>query len=260
MKKYLLSFQLALLDILEYRVDNLMRLIRYSALISFVMFLWLAVKKENPDLSLDISQIITYYVAAAIMYGLSNYHLDYVESDIRLGYISKFMLKPLSPHLYYMGVEAATAFFDICVRVFFLIPLVWLLGYAYHPSFLQVLLAVAFLPIIFYTTFTLYFSLSLLGFWFIQVDSIRMSALFLIRFTSGMMIPIIFFPEWFQKLLYYSPAPHFAFTPIRLLQGELSLTLGLHALGILSIWAIIITLLQKWMWYQASRNYESTGI
>lgn len=260
MKKYLFAFQLELLEILEYRIDNLLRLLRYTALISFVMFLWLAVKRENPDLDFNIPQIVTYYLGAAILYGLSNYHLDYVESDIRLGYISKFMLKPLSPHLYYFGVEAATAVFDVVMRVTFMIPLYLFLGFTYHTSWSQLLLVFLFMPLIFYTTFTLYFTLSLLGFWFTQVDSIRMSFVFLIRFTSGMMIPLVFFPTWLQQILYFSPVPHFAFTPIRLLQGALSVNEGLRGLTILFIWAILFSLLQKWMWYQASRNYESTGI
>lgn len=260
MKRYFLAFQLALLDILEYRVDNLLRLLRYSALVSFVMFLWLAVKKENPTLDLNVPQIVTYYLAAAIMYGISNYHLDYVENDIRLGYISKFMLKPLSPHLYYLSVEAATAVFDVILRTLFLIPLAYLLGFSYAATLPQLLLAVTFMPIAFYTTYTLYFSISLLGFWYTQVESIRMTALFLIRFTSGIMIPVLLFPDWVQKFLYFSPIPHFAFTPIQLLQGRLPITQGLAALLILSVWAVIMTMFQKYMWHLTSRQYESTGV
>ena len=260
MNKYLLVFRLAFLDILEYRADYLLRMFRYMIMLVFVMFLWIAVAKEGHLLAITIESLVVYYVFALILYGLSNYHLDYVEQDIHLGAISKFMLKPMSPFWYYFSFEAATALGDVVIKTITLVPLALFLGFSWDVSMAALLWYVLFLPLIFYTTFSMFFMLSTLGFWLVQVDAVRMSVLFFSRYVSGIIIPFVFFPDWLQAWLFYSPFPHFAYYPIQLIKGDLSLNTALSSFLVLSIWAGIFTLGRVWIWKRATYSYESTGI
>ncbi|HYD35303.1 MAG TPA: ABC-2 family transporter protein [Vitreimonas sp.] len=260
MSKYWLVFRLSLLDILEYRVDNILRLFRYVIMVTFVMMLWIAVSKETTQLNTTANELVIYYLFSAIVYGLSNYHLDYVEEDIRLGHISKFLLKPISPFWYYFFHEAATALFDITIKSLVLIPLLWFLGYTFQVSWLSLSLFLIYLPLIFYTTFSIYFGLSTLGFWLTQVESIRMSVLFIGRYLSGIFIPALFFPDFFQKILWWLPFSHYAFTPIQIIKNQLSFPDGLRGLGILITWMLVFTIFRVIIWRLATHSYESTGI
>jgi ABC-type uncharacterized transport system permease subunit len=75
-----------------------------------------------------------------------------------------------------------------------------------------------------------------------------------------MIIPFYFFPEWAQKLLWWSPFPHYAYTPIGLLQDRVSIATALQGLVILTCWGVLFFLTSRFIWKKATHAYEGTGI
>lgn len=258
--KYSTIARLTVSDILEYRLDNLFRIGRYAFMVSFMLFLWLAIAEESAISSFNIPELIQYYILAIIIYGVSNYHLDYIETDIRLGYASKYLLKPISAFWHYCIHQATINGYDVLVKLFLFAPLFFIMDISLSLHFSTILLATLLLIAGFFTTFSLYFSFSIMAFWFAQVDSLRMTALFLGRYLSGVLIPFYLFPQEVQNFLWWSPFPHYAYTPIALLNGSISVIQGLQGLCILSIWGIIFFVISTYIWNQATHVYESTGL
>jgi ABC-type uncharacterized transport system permease subunit len=112
----------------------------------FLALVWIAIAHESPTSHIDINFLVTYYVFAACIYSVSNYHLDYVEEDIRLGYISKYLVKPLSPFWYYFIRQGTLTLVEVILKLITLVPLLLLLGYTFTFSFLNCLLFLLFLP------------------------------------------------------------------------------------------------------------------
>jgi ABC-2 type transport system permease protein len=258
--KYFIVARLTLSDIFEYRFDNLSRIGRYAFMVSFMLFLWMAIAKETTIAQLNLEELVRYYVAAIIIYGVSNYHLDYLENDIRLGYISKYLLKPVSAFGHYFTHQGTVTVYDVLVKLVAFAPfIIFLYGFE-GGSLLHTGITVLLLISGFFTTFSLYYCFSILAFWFQQVGSLRMTALFLGRYLSGILVPFYLFPDALQRFLWWSPFPHFAFTPIGLVTGRVEPMQALQGLIIMTVWGTLFFLCSKYIWHKATHAYESTGI
>ncbi len=259
MAKYWLVFKLSLLQLLEYRLDLFLGTFRYAASIMLLALLWMAVAKESTAF-IDTRYLLQYYVAAAILYGLSNFHLDEVEEDIRLGYISKYLVKPISPFLFYFINSGTKTFAEVVIKAFVMIPIAALLGVSFGTSLANLFIFFCFMPVIFFGMFSLYLVATSLAFWFTSVDSIRLSIMFVFRFLSGIFIPILFMPEWFQYISRWLPFTPVAFTPIQVLLNKLDFSQSLLAFGVLLFWSLLFFALQQFLWRKATHSYEATGI
>lgn len=260
MQLYTRLFSIALQDLLEYRLDHVIRALRYGLAIGLYGLLWLAINRESPQLNLNPQELIRYYLLAAILYGASNFHLDYVEADIRLGKISIFLLKPLSSYLYYYFIEAVRMTFEVFFKSVVFFPIAYLFGLRLETTIGNLLLFYLMLPLIFTYSYTVYFTVSSLAFRFHRAEALRMSVMFFSRFVSGVYVPLYFLPHNVVESLFALPFPHLAFTPIQIALGEFAWFEVLASFVILFSWTMFFILLQKFIWQRMIHHYESTGI
>src|SRR5258708_23909508 len=129
------------------------RAFRYALNIILISYVWLAAATESHS-AIDANQIISYYFFTAMLYSLSNFHTDYIEEDIRLGYISKFFVKPIQPFWYYFIFQGSTALLETALKVVVMFPLMWLLGLKVSFTIINVILFFVSLPLIFFCMFS----------------------------------------------------------------------------------------------------------
>ncbi len=260
MSVYGLIAKIAVQDTLEYRVNFFLTTIKYSIMIAFTAMVWLAVEQSNPSATYTRTETITYFIGAAVLYTLSNFHPYEIEVDIKQGGLSRFLVKPLSPHWYYACKVGAESSLATLLKAAVFLPVGLALGYSFAAQPAQLLLFILFLPVIYYVAFLLLSSISVCAFWFSEVYAIRWGLTVVFRFLSGILLPLDYFPVWAQAILRYTPFPHLAATPIRLLQGALTIQEGLIGLGILCAWGAVLHVANKLLWRAGIRQYEGTGI
>ncbi len=258
--KYWLFFKISLQDILTYRFDLIMRTFRYAMNIVLISFVWLAIARETTMTSINTQDIVRYYFFTAILYGLSNFHTDNIEEDIRLGAISKYLVKPINAFWLYFIYQGTTALLETVIKMTVMVPLLFVLGFSFGIDLLHLLGFSISLPIIFFGMFSLYFGLSCLAFWFQAVESIRISIMFCFRFLSGIFVPLIFMPPGFLSISRWLPFQNLAFQPVEFLQGKLSTTDSIAFFVSLVVWTALFFLFQNFIWRKATHSYESTGI
>lgn len=259
-KKYLLISKLAFQDIFEYRFDFVMHALKYSVAVLMMSLVWIAVSHGPNTLPFSTQQTVFYYACAAVLYSLSNFHPYYVEDDIRLGTLSKYLVKPISPFWYYFAFESTRSFVEVVVRAAAIFPLFWLFGLTLSLQPLNIALFLIFLPIIFFCMFSLFLIISECAFWVQDVFAIRWSLTIVFRFLSGILVPIAFFPNAFQRWMFYLPFEHMAYTPIQIIQNQVSTTTALQSLGILIGWTVIISAVRIIVWQKGVHQYEGAGI
>lgn len=260
MKKYWHVFALSLQDVFEYRFNFFVHTFKYAVMVILTAMVWLAVMKENPNLGYSINETITYFVFAAILYSFSSFHTWYIEEDIKLGMLSKYLLKPISPFLYYFSHQSANAVIETVVKMGVFLPILWGLGFLPSIQLQNTLMFFFFLPFIFFFSFSLFTLISSWSFWFTDVFAIRWSLTIIFRLLSGMMVPLSFFPSSVQQILFYLPFQHLVFTPIRLMQNALSIRTAFVSLGILIAWTVVFSAIRIAVWKKGSDSYEGTGI
>ena len=88
MRKYLLVIRITAQNILQYRFNFLVHVVKYALAVSLMALVWLAVQVETNIEGLTPESTVRYFFFAAILYGLSNFHTWYVEEEIKQGRLS----------------------------------------------------------------------------------------------------------------------------------------------------------------------------
>jgi ABC-2 type transport system permease protein len=260
MRKYALVFRLAAQELFEYRFDFIASTSKYALMVIMMALIWTAVSRETTTLPLTNQETIRYFFFSAMLFSLSNFHTSYIEDDIRLGHLNKFLLKPISAFWYYFVYESAAATIETFIKIVVMVPLLWLLGFGFSVELPHLLLSLAFFPLIFAFAFTFYSLISGLSFWITEAFAIRWAVTILLRFVAGTLLPISFLPQAMQSVMYWLPFQHLAFTPIQILQNQMSLIHGLGALAILIGWTISIQLARYQLWKAGYTQFEGSGI
>jgi ABC-2 type transport system permease protein len=258
--KYWLVFKLAAAGIFEYRFDFVASTFKYSFMVLMIALVWVAISRENPDLPLTTEETIRYYFFSAIIYNFSNFHTSYIEEDIKLGTLTKFLLKPISAYTNYIVFELAKTVISTTLKLVTMIPVLWMMGLGFGVSLPHLVLATIFMPFVYVFSYSFFTLISGLTFWITEAHAIRWSLTIAIRFLSGIMIPINFLSPTVQQIFYWLPFQHLAYTPILLIQAKLSISQGLQSLAILATWLIIFNLVRYWQWQAGYKQYEGTGI
>lgn len=260
MKTYLRVFYLSLQDIMEYRMDFILTSFKYALTIMLMAMIWVAVDREHPGESFSFAQILNYFFWAAVLYGFTNFHTSYIETDIRTGQFSKFLTKPVKTLWYYFSFQSAKCLVEAGLKMLGLLPILWFFKVQLYASALTACLLLAFIVLSFTFAFFLFHTISSATIWLNEVYAIRYATMTIFRFLSGVLVPLQFLPPHIQHMLFYTPFPHAAFTPIQVLQNQVSLTYALQALGILSMWVVIMFLCNRWVCQKAAYAYEGVGI
>ncbi len=254
----MLIFWLSVQEIIEYRFDFFMRTIKYSIMVSLMSFVWLSVGKEG---ALDFSptQTVQYFFLGALIYSLSNFHPYEIEEDIKYGGLSKYLVRPLHPFTYHFWKQSAIASLETLVKSLVIIPLLYFMGFALNFSFSHTLFFVFYLPFIFFFFFHQLSVISLLSFWISEAWAIRWASTSIMRLLSGMLVPIVFFPQAVQNILFWLPYQHLAYTPIAIMQQKMTLLQALPSFGVLLVWCVLIWMLKEFIWFKGLQRYESNG-
>lgn len=257
--KYWRVFKIGLLDILEYKFDFFLTSFKYALMVLLMAVIWTSIQRSGAT-GFSVEQIVQYFFISAILYSLSNFHTYYVEEDIRLGYLGKFLTRPIKPFWYYFNYQVSHSGSEALIKALVCIPLLGILGYSLSPHLADILLFIIFLPVSFFFAFNYLFIISSLSFWLTEAWALRWAATSIARFLSGILVPIAFLPEWYQHISFFLPFQHIAYTPIQIIQHQVSSSQALYSLGILLTWTIGISFLRSFIWKRGILGYENTGI
>lgn len=97
------------------------------------------------------------------------------------------------------------------------------------------------------------------AFFTISPMGIRILATSVMEFLAGAVIPIPFFPEWLQKVMYALPFASMQNTPFLIYVGHLEPTEALERIALQGIWLAVLLVLGRQMMKQALKNVVVQG-
>ena len=105
----------------------------------------------------------------------------------------------------------------------------------------------------------LYVIIGGLSFWFIEIWGIRASIEQVLWILSGRTLPLSLFPQWMQTFMAFTPFMYLEYTFASIYLGKLTIEEALRAMGIFTIWIVLMILLMKWVYTKGFRKLESFG-
>lgn len=103
------------------------------------------------------------------------------------------------------------------------------------------------------------FLVTLSTFWTLDYRAASQMAVVVAMFFSGFAIPIVFFPDWLERLSRLLPYVGFAQIPIEVLLGKLEGGALVAALGSQVVWAVVLLLLGRWVLARATHRVVVQG-
>jgi ABC-2 type transport system permease protein len=204
------------------------------------------------------SFLTTYLVLVSIVTMLtSSWTSTYLAESIRLGGLSKWLVRPCSTHLNAIANNLG----EKLVKLVLLIPLVAVLGVIFRdevalPSsagrwlaFLAALLLAGAM------TFTLDIVIGSLAFWFEDVTAVNRLRFLVSGLLSGALIPLALFPAMFSGFLAVQPFRFMVSFPLEVLLGHPSA--GSFALQ--AGWFVAFLGAAVLSWRVGLRSYQGAG-
>lgn len=111
----------------------------------------------------------------------------------------------------------------------------------------------------FLITFFFNFCFGLLAFYVTYIWGLNVLKNSVVRFISGSIIPLVFFPMWFQRVLTFLPFGSTNYVPVMIYLNKYT-TLGtLKVILIQALWIIILYLCSVFFWRKATKKLTIMG-
>lgn len=257
---------------LVYRGDfALGTLMRFLPIVTQI-FLWTAVFQASGGSTIagySRGEFIAYYLLTMIARAFSSMPglASGIARQIREGEIKKYLIQPVDMlgFLLLGRVAHKLAYYSVAFAPF---AFVFFLCRGYFTD-LPASAATQSLPVCgaFLLSLVLSFllgyfmeaSLGLIGFWFLEVNSLLFVYMLFNFFLSGHMFPLDMLPEPYHSLVAWSPLQYLAYFPAAIFLGKIEGMALVYALLIETAWLVFFVVLSRAMFHFGLKRYSGYG-
>lgn len=191
-------------------------------------------------LGYTVEGIITYAALTQAVIGYLNLFMwsDLADS-VHNGEVAAALLKPLNYFTLWLAQDFGRAMVNFLLRGVILMGIYALvvdLAYPSHPA--QWLALVATVILSWLISFGFRFLINLSAFWTPNARGIIRSGFVFSWFASGLLMPLRFFPDWVQFLVYLTPFPYMLNAVVEIYVGVVQGPEMLRILLIQLVWAV----------------------
>ncbi len=261
MRKYLAIIKVAYISVLANRwhilIANLQAVFTLFVLFFFWQFVFIGKEFIN---GYSFPQIITYYFLIRVTYNrISTFTASRIAKDIKSGDIAKYLLRPYDFTLHFICRDFTSAtlwtfgnLFAISIFSF----------YFYHylvlpPSQFYWLLFFIVYILNGILSITLNLIIGYVGFWIGEVTHLKVVSTIFINIMSGGLIPLTFFPLWFQNMSSYLPFRFLVQFPADIFFGRLNYFSSIIGTLTLLLWIVALYLSARYILRHGLKTYES---
>lgn len=262
MGKYIAIARAEWLDALNNRGEVFLWILLETTPVFIMSSLWISNRSAALSLNYSVSQLVTYYLVILAISRLTSYHFDqHMQTEIRDGTFSKFLVKPLSIPLGLIPQNIGGKLFHVSFLLTpILIGITYILkNYIIYPSIINLILFIASI----FSAFLIQYSLSVIAtavaFYLEQSSGFLHVKWMLENVAGGYIIPISFFPTWLQTVVNVLPFKYLYYIPASIFLGKLSLSESLQQILISFLWVGGLLFVSHAFWKRGVRKYSGVG-
>ncbi len=232
------------------------------ALITF-FYLWSTIYRTGQEVgSYGLRGIVTYYLLAIFLGGfIKSTDIAWrVGDDIRFGYITNYLLKPLDYEKTMLAVVLARACFNLAAYFLIIVfAFVFLGNYlAFSFSWLRLGYFMGAVILGFLINYLFFFIVGISAFWFGYIFGFNFILSTIAGFLSGSIVPLDLLPGWLVNLNVFLPFQYILYVPISILSGKAPF--NLYLLFIPFCWVLFLYFLSRFLFLRGVKRYEGFGI
>ena len=187
-------------------------------------FIWQAVYENTGTLNgFTLPQMLAYFGVAAVINYLTFDFADWnLQMLVRTGKFVTFALRPMPHWLFALSQKIGHRTLGFMIEF---VPIFLIFLFAFDIQLLpaEPFWAVISILLSFMMNFIVNYCVGLTAFWLVRAEGVRRVFLLLKDVSAGLFVPLTFFPEWIQKVLFFLPFQFITYVPTRIFIGEYEL-------------------------------------
>lgn len=243
--KYLSLLRVGVLEEMQFRLGAAVRLFGNIIYLIIIYFLWKAIFDSSPTEvvnGMTFTDTMIYLVLASALFSTMEMYVTWqMGRSVQSGNIVMDLLRPMGYTTYNLFVFSGNTLVSVFVNLIPTMVIVYLItsgGFALSWNLLFFMAAVFMGTIL---NFFINFFVGIICFYTESIWGINIMKEVIVMLLSGASIPLAFFPETLQRIVYYLPFQAIYNTPLTLLiDNNLSTNERLSMLGIQLFWLVIV--------------------
>jgi ABC-2 type transport system permease protein len=228
------------------------------------LFIWQAIFSVRGTLNgLTLDQMITYYaIVAVINYFIFDFADWNLQMLIRTGKLLTFLLRPVSHRYFALSQKVGHRMLGLWLE---LTPVLLIFIFVFRIDLQPAYPFWAVMSILFsfLLMFLINYCIGMTAFWLTNTDGIRRMFMILRDVCAGVFIPLSFFPDALQKLMFFLPFQYIIYVPARVIIGsyelaDLSLTIP-QIVALQGVVVVVMWLVSGLLWHLGIRKFTGVG-
>ncbi len=260
---YLEYLRISIQNMMAFRARYYIGVVTYVVHIAVYYFIYksLFASRTGDIQGFDLNAMLTY---VSIGWVSKSFYLNYIDRDlateVRTGHIAMDLIKPIDLQLmnYARGI-GQSLFRVILFTPPVLLATVLLFKVQAPASGLHLGAFILSTGLSAAVYLGINFLIGLTAIYFLSIEQILYSKNLMIELFSGLLIPINWFPHWFQTLSSLLPFESIAYVPLSIYLGRIAKPDLPAALAVQLFWAAILFLAGRLLWLACQRKMLIQG-
>jgi len=253
-------FRLGVRRVYAYRMWTYLGVLQVFFQLTLLSAIWRAVYGDRRAVDgVAIETMITYLTVV----GLINFIIypgiaDEIHRRINQGQVAVDMVRPVGFVKQMIALELGNSA-GRWLLLITVIPGLWLIGSLQLPHAVATLGFLASVALAFTVSTLISLLIGLSGFWLINISGMRAMIFMVGNFLAGSMIPVWFMPEPLRVLTQWLPFQAITFLPASIYVQEATGGEIWRALGIQTLWLVLLWMGAAWTWRRAQDQVVVQG-
>ncbi len=250
------------INTLAYRLRYFTGIVTYFIYVSVYYFIWKAIYEHSASIEgFDFSHLLTY---VAVGWVIRSFYYNNIDQQLSVqvmeGKLAMDLIKPVNTQMMYVAQALGESVFRL---VMLTLPTAVILALVFPlrlpASFLNFAAFLVSVLFSFFIVAGINFSVGTFAIRLKSILGLLRAKYFLLELFSGLLIPISFFPETFQKVLAVLPFQYISYVPVLIYLGKLQGLAILKALAIQLFWVVALLAAGDGLWRWSSRKITIQG-
>lgn len=247
---------------MAYRLRYFTGIVTYFIYVSVYYFIWKAIYEHSPSIEgFDFNQLLTY---VAVGWIIRSFYFNNIDQELAYqvmeGRLAMDLIKPVNIQMMYVARAAGESLFRLgmlTTPTAVVLLLVYRLGRPASGWHLAGFLASVLLS--FLIVAAINFAVGTFAVRLKSILGLLRAKFFLLELFSGLLLPISFFPQVFQKIFSVLPFEYISYVPLLIYLGKLHGAGIFKALALQLFWVAALLALGDGMWRWSSRKITIQG-
>ncbi len=247
-----------------YRTHSLVSVFVGPVFFFVQVFIWRSVYADGDVINgMSLRQMLVYSGTAALIGYLTMDFADWnLQMLIRTGKFLTFMLRPIHHRFFALSQKIGHRILGF---IFEFVPVYLIFMFVFKINLVpqSFFWAAASIALGFLMTFYLNYCIGIAGFWLTRTDGIRGVYSLFANIFSGALIPLVFFPRAFQRVLMFLPFQFTTYVPVRVFMGSYVLADRAYSIptvvGLQLVAVIAVAVFSELLYKLAIKHFSGVG-